>query len=136
MIKQNNFSKMKNKILPTCLQGKYRGSLGEFSNTSYGVLGAEKVKKTPFGAQMPFPHHFFENCWFCNSHPPPQIFWIHLCMLTALQLTIKSTSLEVVQYLELVMKSFNIIFHPLYELCLVFTDSPTDVRTHKQRIKA
>ena len=34
---------VKNKILPTCLQGNYRGSLGEFKNTSY-VFGAERVK--------------------------------------------------------------------------------------------
>ena len=32
--------KMKYKILLTCLQGNYRDSL-EFSNTSYGVFGAE-----------------------------------------------------------------------------------------------
>ena len=38
-------SKMKDKILPTCLEGNYRHSLGEFSNTSYGVFGAERVKK-------------------------------------------------------------------------------------------
>ena len=44
MIIHNNLSKMKNKILPTCLQGNYRDSLGEFSNVSYGVVGAEKVK--------------------------------------------------------------------------------------------
>ena len=35
---------MKNKILPTCLQGNYGDSLGEFSNTSYGVVVAESVK--------------------------------------------------------------------------------------------
>ena len=35
---------MKNKILQTCLQGNYRDSLGEFSNTSYGVFGAERVQ--------------------------------------------------------------------------------------------
>ena len=36
---------MKNKILPTCLRGNYRDSLGEFSNTSCGVFGAERVKQ-------------------------------------------------------------------------------------------
>ena len=36
--------KMKDKILPTCLQGNYRDSLGEFSNTSYGIIGAERDK--------------------------------------------------------------------------------------------
>ena len=35
-----NFSNMKNKVLQTCLQGNYRASLGEFSNTTYGVFGA------------------------------------------------------------------------------------------------
>ena len=39
MIIHTNLSKMKNQILPTCLQGNYRDSLGEFSNTSCGVLG-------------------------------------------------------------------------------------------------
>ena len=37
-------SKMKNKILPSNLQGNYGDSLGEFSNTSYGVVVAEKVQ--------------------------------------------------------------------------------------------
>ena len=37
-----NLSKMKNKILLTCLQGNYRDSLGEFSNMSYGVFMAER----------------------------------------------------------------------------------------------
>ena len=40
----SNLSKMKNKTLPTCLQGNYRDSLGEFSTTPYGVFGAERVK--------------------------------------------------------------------------------------------
>ena len=30
--------KMKNKFLPTCLRENYRGSLGEFSNTSYACV--------------------------------------------------------------------------------------------------
>ena len=38
------FGKMKNKILPICLQRNYTESLGEFSSTSFSVLGAEKVK--------------------------------------------------------------------------------------------
>ena len=46
LIIHRKLSKMKNKILPTCLQGNYRNSLGEFSNTSYGVVGAERIKKT------------------------------------------------------------------------------------------
>ena len=43
IIKQmvSDLSNMTDKILPTCLQGNYRYSLGEFSNTSYGVFGAE-----------------------------------------------------------------------------------------------
>ena len=36
---------MKNKILPTFLQGNYGDSLGEFSSMSYGVFGAEFLKK-------------------------------------------------------------------------------------------
>ena len=41
MINNNNLFKMKNKTLPTCLQGNYRDSLGEFSNTSYGMFVAD-----------------------------------------------------------------------------------------------
>ena len=41
MIIHSNLSEIKSKILPTCLQGKYRHSLGEFSKTSYGVLRTE-----------------------------------------------------------------------------------------------
>ena len=44
IIIHNNLSKMKSRILPNCLQGNYRDSLGEFSNTSYGVFEAERVK--------------------------------------------------------------------------------------------
>ena len=43
MIIHRKLSKMKNKILPTCLQGNYEDSLGEFGNTSYGVVGTERV---------------------------------------------------------------------------------------------
>ena len=32
--RHSNLSKMKNKILPTCLKENYGGSLGEFINTS------------------------------------------------------------------------------------------------------
>ena len=39
-----NLFKMKNLILPACLHGNYRDSLGEFSNTSYFVFGAEMLK--------------------------------------------------------------------------------------------
>ena len=44
MIIHRKLSKMKNKILPTCLQENYGDSLGEISNTSYGVVGADSVK--------------------------------------------------------------------------------------------
>ena len=44
MIIHNNLTKVKNKILPTCSQGNFRDDLGEFSNTSYGVFRAERVK--------------------------------------------------------------------------------------------
>ena len=43
MVLHSNLSKMKNKILPNCQEGNYRNSFGEFSNTSYGVFGAERV---------------------------------------------------------------------------------------------
>ena len=36
---------MKNKILPTCLQGNYGDNLGELRDTSYGIIGAERVKQ-------------------------------------------------------------------------------------------
>ena len=41
MIIHSKLSTMKNKILPTCLLGNYRHSLGEFSNTTYGMFGTE-----------------------------------------------------------------------------------------------
>ena len=44
IIIHSNLAKMKNKIVPTCLQRNYRYSLGEFSNTSYGVFGATGLK--------------------------------------------------------------------------------------------
>ena len=40
---QSNLSELKRKTLPTCLQVNYRNSLGEFSNASCGVFGAERV---------------------------------------------------------------------------------------------
>ena len=49
MIIHRKLSKMKNKILPTCLQGNYGDSLGEFSNTLYGItskLGLKGLKVT------------------------------------------------------------------------------------------
>ena len=45
MIIHSNLSDMKNKTLQTCLQGNYRDSLGEFSNTSYDLFGAERAKQ-------------------------------------------------------------------------------------------
>ena len=48
MIVLSTLSKIKNKILSTCLQGNCRDSLGEFVNTSYiclySVFEGEKVK--------------------------------------------------------------------------------------------
>ena len=44
MIIHSNLSKMKNKILPTCIHGNYGDSLGEFDNMSDGVFRDEKVK--------------------------------------------------------------------------------------------
>ena len=43
IIIHRKLSKMKNKILPTCLQGNYGDSLGELINASYGKVGAERV---------------------------------------------------------------------------------------------
>ena len=39
---------MKNKILPTCLQGNYGDSLGEFNNMPYGKFGAEREGRGNF----------------------------------------------------------------------------------------
>ena len=49
MIIHSNFSKMKNKILPNCLQGIYKDSLGEFSNTSYRVFWRLRGLKETLG---------------------------------------------------------------------------------------
>ena len=54
MIKQSNVSKIKDKILPTCLQGNYRHSLGEFSNMSRGVFGAERHNPHIFPSNLSF----------------------------------------------------------------------------------
>ena len=43
MIIHSNLSKMKNEILPSCLQGNCRDNLGEFSNVLYGGFGAENL---------------------------------------------------------------------------------------------
>ena len=40
IIVHSNLCKVKNKILPICLQGNLIDSQGEFSNVSCGVLGA------------------------------------------------------------------------------------------------
>ena len=45
LIIQHYLSKMKNNILLTRLQGNCRDILGDFSNRSYGVIGAERVYK-------------------------------------------------------------------------------------------
>ena len=47
MIIHRNLTKMKNKILPTCLQGNYGDSLGEFSNTSYGGQSGKTIPGFP-----------------------------------------------------------------------------------------
>ena len=41
---ESNLSKMKNKILPTCLKRNCRDSLGEFSKTSYGRFNSSTPK--------------------------------------------------------------------------------------------
>ena len=43
MIMHSNLSKINNNIFLTCLQGNYTERLREFSNTSNGVLGNERV---------------------------------------------------------------------------------------------
>ena len=44
MIIHSNLPKMKINNLPTCLQGNYRDSSGEFCNTTYGVFVAGRVR--------------------------------------------------------------------------------------------
>ena len=53
MIICSNLSKMKNKTLPTCLEQNCRYSSGEFSNTSYGMFEAKRVKTKAF--TKPYP---------------------------------------------------------------------------------
>ena len=45
MIMHSKLCKMKNKILPNCLQENYRDSRGEFNNTSRRVFGAARVSE-------------------------------------------------------------------------------------------
>ena len=55
MIIHRKLSKIKKtKFSHTCLQGNYGDSLGEFSNTSYGVVGAERVKNKLFQPKFIF----------------------------------------------------------------------------------
>ena len=44
LIKWIKLWKLKSQILPNCLYRKYGTQLGEFTNTSFVVLGAERVK--------------------------------------------------------------------------------------------
>ena len=48
MIIYNNLSKMKNEYLAICLQGHYGDSLGEFGNTSNGVVGKLATAQSSF----------------------------------------------------------------------------------------
>ena len=52
MIIHSSLSEMKSKIVPTCLQGCYGDSLGEFSSKSYGLFEAERAKLFSAGGQM------------------------------------------------------------------------------------
>ena len=45
---------MKNKFLSSCSQGNYRDSLGDFSNASYGLFGAERVEGCILGYGVDF----------------------------------------------------------------------------------
>ena len=49
----SNLAKIKNKILPTSLQGNYRDSLGEFSSTSCGVFEARFPFSQIFRFEIP-----------------------------------------------------------------------------------
>ena len=61
----SNLSKIKKpKILPICSQGKYRDSLGEFSNTSYGGREISSFFKT---IQYIPGNVMFKNS-FCRPH--------------------------------------------------------------------
>ena len=92
MIIHRKLSKMKNKIFPTCLQGNYGDSLGEFSNMSYmyGMFGADRVKvvkvymyicsNSALDNQSELTSSSQQRCWthcsrfalFCRSKVPFQ----------------------------------------------------------------
>ena len=64
-------SKIKNKNdPPTFLQGSYGENLGEFSNTSYGVFEAERLRKTltSFVVMTTITHHCENNGLRANWH--------------------------------------------------------------------
>ena len=44
MIIHSKVSKLKDKILRTCLQGNFKDSSREFSKMSYGLFGVDRVK--------------------------------------------------------------------------------------------
>ena len=57
MIIRCNLPKMKNRVLPTFLQGNYRDSLGELSNTSLrGVFGLRGLNQSYTGVGTKCPH--------------------------------------------------------------------------------
>ena len=65
LIIHSNLSKIKDKILPTCFQGNYRDSLGEFSNTSSGMFGSKSVKLIIKIKAYIIPHVLLRWVEFC-----------------------------------------------------------------------
>ena len=72
MIVLSTLSKIKNKILSTCLQGNYRDSLGEFVNTSYiclySVFEGEKVKMMLHKLEWKLKLTFLRTQFCVNTH--------------------------------------------------------------------
>ena len=110
MTTNNNFTKMKNKILPSCLQRKYRDSLGEFTIVNSNCLGlrdlipSQELLKDDWGWGGGFqkvilqgmqPFNSFFLCWLpkCNS-PSFNYYYNALLLMTLLCFTIKGDQIK------------------------------------------
>ena len=93
-------SKMKNKILPACLQGNYGDSLGEFSSTQYGIVGAERVKQ--------LGHSCFSYWISCSAWSSPEFSQQNNNISRRRQMLINLQGLKVLEPSELVIKKWPV----------------------------
>ena len=68
LIIHTNLSKMKNKILPTCVKGNYRDSLGEFSDKlcQMACLGLRRFTKSTAQCLLTISSWVQGQTWSCS----------------------------------------------------------------------